>query len=131
MRILIVSAHPAQVHGFRLVRDELLKAGHQVFWATTDKDIAINLLRQFGIEYFLILKAPKNFFSRVWYMLRNVCRLRLTWSLTGTNPSSPSLRGSTALSISALPIPSMQLSNASRSSRCVRLRCIPLVSTNM
>ena len=75
MRILIVSAHPAQVHGFRLVRDELLKAGHQVFWATTDKDIAINLLRQFGIEYFLILKAPKNFFGRVWYMLRNVCRL--------------------------------------------------------
>ena len=75
MRILIVSAHPAQVHGFRLVRDELLKAGHQVFWATTDKDIAINLLRQFGIEYFLILKAPKNFFCRVWYMLRNVCRL--------------------------------------------------------
>ena len=75
MRILIVSAHPAQVHGFRLVRDELLKAGHQVFWATTDKDIAINLLRQFGIEYFLILKAPKNFFGRVWYMLRNICRL--------------------------------------------------------
>lgn len=75
MRILIVSAHPAQVHGFRLVREELLKAGHQVFWATTDKDIAINLLRQFGIEYFLILKAPKNFFGRVWYMLCNICRL--------------------------------------------------------
>ena len=75
MNILIVSAHPAQVHGFRLVREELMKAGYQVFWATTDKDIAINLLQQFGIEYFLILKAPKNFVSRVWYMLRNLCRL--------------------------------------------------------
>ncbi len=75
MNILIVSAHPAQVHGFRFVREELLKHGHQVFWATTDKDIAINLLKQFGIAYFLILKAPKNFISRVWYMLRNICRL--------------------------------------------------------
>ena len=56
MNILIVSAHPAQVHGFKLVREELMKAGHKVFWATTDKDIAINLLQQLGIEYFLIFR---------------------------------------------------------------------------
>lgn len=75
MRILFVSAHPAQVHGFRHVREQLMRDGHTVFWATTKKDIAIDLLVQYGIDYFLIEKAPKSFFGRVVSMLRNLWRL--------------------------------------------------------
>jgi len=75
MNILIVSAHPAQVHGFRLLREELIRDGHSVFWATTKKDIAIDLLEKFGIEYFLIEKAPKSFFGRVGAMFCNLWRL--------------------------------------------------------
>ena len=75
MRILFVSAHPAQVHGFRHVREQLMRDGHTVFWATTKKDIAIDLLEQYGIDYFLIEKAPKSFFGRVVSMLRNLWRL--------------------------------------------------------
>lgn len=75
MRILIVSAHPAQVHGFRHLREQLIRDGHTVFWATTKKDIAIDLLEQYGIDYFLIEKAPKSFFGRVRLMLRNLWRL--------------------------------------------------------
>lgn len=72
MNILLVSAHPAQVHNFRCVRDELIKNGHNVFWATTDKDIAIDLLSIYSIEYFLIKKAPKTFIKRVFAMFRNL-----------------------------------------------------------
>ena len=75
MNILIVSAHPAQVHGFRNLREQLIRDGHTVFWATTKKDIAIDLLEQYGIDYFLIEKAPKSFFGRVRSMLRNLWRL--------------------------------------------------------
>lgn len=75
MNILIVSAHPAQVHGFRHLREELIRGGHTVFWATTKKDIAIDLLEQYGIGYFLIEKAPKSFFGRVVSMLLNLFRL--------------------------------------------------------
>jgi len=75
MNILIVSAHPAQIHGFRQLREELIRDGHVVFWATTKKDIAIDLLEKYGIDYFLIEKAPKSFFGRVISMLRNLFRL--------------------------------------------------------
>ena len=72
MNILLVSAHPAQVHNFRCVREELINNGHNVFWATTDKDIAIDLLSIYKIDYFLIKKAPKTFFKRVLAMFRNL-----------------------------------------------------------
>lgn len=51
MNILFVSGHPAQVHNFRNVRAELIKTGHKVFWLTTPKDIATNLLDVYQIPY--------------------------------------------------------------------------------
>lgn len=72
MNILFVTAHPAQVHNFRLVRELLLSKGHNVFWLTTPKDIATNLLDVYGIPYEIIQKSPKSFVGRVWYMLKNL-----------------------------------------------------------
>lgn len=72
MNVLFVSGHPAQVHNFRLVREELIKDGHQVFWLTTPKDIATNLLDVYGIPYEVLHKPNKGIFSKAWTLLRNV-----------------------------------------------------------
>lgn len=73
MNILFVSGHPAQVHNFRLVREELIKRGHTVYWLTTPKDICIQLLDIYGIPYEVLYKPNKHFLSKVWALIRNVC----------------------------------------------------------
>lgn len=72
MNILFVSGHPAQVHNFRNVRAELLKAGNQVFWLTTPKDIATNLLDVYHIPYEILHKPNKGVLSKAWTLIRNV-----------------------------------------------------------
>lgn len=72
MNILFVSGHPAQVHNFRNVRAELIKDGHKVFWLTTPKDIATNLLDTYGIPYQRLHKPSKGLVSKAWTLLRNV-----------------------------------------------------------
>lgn len=73
MNILFVTGHPAQVHNFRNVRAELIKDGHKVFWLTTPKDIATNLLNVYGIPYEILCKPKKNIVSQAWTLFRNVC----------------------------------------------------------
>ena len=72
MNVLFVSGHPAQVHNFRNVRTELVNAGHEVFWLTTPKDIATNLLDVYQIPYQTLCKPNKGVISKVWTLLRNV-----------------------------------------------------------
>lgn len=72
MNILFVSGHPAQVHNFRNVRNELISAGHNVFWLTTPKDIATNLLDIYQIPYQTLRKPNKGIISKAWTLLRNV-----------------------------------------------------------
>ena len=72
MNILFVSGHPAQVHNFRNVRNELISAGHDVFWLTTPKDIATNLLDIYQIPYQTLRKPNKGIISKAWTLLRNV-----------------------------------------------------------
>lgn len=72
MNILFVSGHPAQVHNFRNVRAELIKHGHKVFWLTTPKDIATNLLDIYDIPYQQLHKPTKGLLSKVVTLFRNV-----------------------------------------------------------
>ena len=72
MNILFVSGHPAQVHNFRNVRAELMKDEHQVYWLTTPKDIATNLLDVYQIPYRVLRKPKKNIISKAWVLLLNV-----------------------------------------------------------
>ncbi len=72
MNILFVSGHPAQVHNFRLVRERLVRKGHQVFWLTTKKDIATNLLDTYGIPYELLYKPSKSKLDQLKALLINV-----------------------------------------------------------
>lgn len=73
MNILLVSGHPAQVHNFRLVRENLIKNGHNVFWLTTPKDIATQLLDIYGIPYDILKKPGKNILSQLKLLLLNTC----------------------------------------------------------
>lgn len=72
MNILFVSGHPAQVHNFRNVREALIKAGHKVFWLTTPKDIATNLLDIYRIPYEVLYKPKKGMLDMLWAQIRNV-----------------------------------------------------------
>ena len=72
MNILFVSGHPAQVHNFRNVRAELIKHGHKVFWLTTPKDIATNLLDIYDIPYQQLHKPSKGLISKAVTLFRNV-----------------------------------------------------------
>lgn len=71
MNILLVSQHPAQVHNFRLVRDKLLHDGHHVFWLSTKKDIATNLLDQYRIPYAIMHKPSKKIIDQLLALVRN------------------------------------------------------------
>lgn len=93
MNILFVSGHPAQVHNFRNVRAELVKAGHHVYWLTTPKDIATNLLDTYQIPYQTLKKPNKGILSKAWTLLRNViweigflCRNKIDVAITRTCP---------------------------------------------
>lgn len=95
MNILFVSGHPAQVHNFRLVREELISHGHNVFWLTTKKDIATDLLDIYGIPYELYHKPRKTLPSQLWALVRNtryamrfIRRNRIDVAISRTDPYS-------------------------------------------
>jgi len=95
MNILFVSGHPAQVHNFRLVREELHSHGHNVFWLTTNKDIATNLLDIYRIPYELYHKPKKTLPSQLLALVRNtwqaarfIVRNHIDIAISRTDPYS-------------------------------------------
>lgn len=71
MNILFSTGHPAQIHNYRIVREQLMKRGHQVYWLASNKDISDYLLNAYGIEY-TQLKRPKNgILSKAVTLLQN------------------------------------------------------------
>ena len=73
MNFLFTSGHPAQVHNFRLVYQELKSHGHSVFWLTTNKDIAVDLLNIYKISFGLFYKPKKNLLSQLFALCKNTC----------------------------------------------------------
>lgn len=71
MNFLFLSGHPAQIHNLRVVKHELELLGHNVFWIATSKDISKYLLDYYGINYQLISKPQKKFFSKIFTLLGN------------------------------------------------------------
>lgn len=51
MRVLITIQHPAHVHFYRHVVDELEDEGHEVFVFARENDLAVPLLEQYGIDH--------------------------------------------------------------------------------
>jgi uncharacterized protein len=74
MNILFSTGHPAQIHNFKLVKQELEQKGHRVFWLATGKDISKYLLQHYCIDYILIKKPGKSFFSKAQVLLFNTIK---------------------------------------------------------
>jgi predicted glycosyltransferase len=66
MNILIDIGHPAHVHYYRNLANELEKRGHQVFWSLKKIDIAQHLLNYYGFKYFTLPKKSDDLFGKVW-----------------------------------------------------------------
>lgn len=71
MNILFFTAHPAQVHNFRGLKNELELKGHKIHWIATNKDISCYLLDYYGINYNLVKKPGKSIISKTIILLRN------------------------------------------------------------
>ena len=71
MNILISTGHPAQVHNFRIFREQLIKRGHKVFWLASQKDISDYLLNVYGIEYTQLKRPKKGIVAKLFTLLQN------------------------------------------------------------
>jgi predicted glycosyltransferase len=60
MRYLVSIHHPAQVHFYRHIIDELRGAGHEVRVCVREKDVAVDLLEAHGIEHRVLAETPDS-----------------------------------------------------------------------
>lgn len=65
MRILITVNHPAHVHFFRLIFDEIKSIGHEATILATDKENSFKLLDQMDIEYVSIGKHKPSPLTKI------------------------------------------------------------------
>ncbi|MFY7667788.1 MAG: DUF354 domain-containing protein [Crocinitomicaceae bacterium] len=75
MTVLFVTGHPAQIHNFRIVKKLLEENGHQVIWASTNKDISLELLALYGIEYIPIDRPKDGLFAKIVNLFSNARRI--------------------------------------------------------
>lgn len=68
MNILVDLYHPAHLHLFRNAMKKLEEQGHSVTWVTRDKDITVQLLKEYKIPYKILTKAQKG----LWNMFREL-----------------------------------------------------------
>lgn len=71
MNVLFVSGHPAHVHNFKLVKNELEERGHNVYWLAKDKEVSRQLLQTYKINYELLKKPGKSIISKIYVFIGN------------------------------------------------------------
>lgn len=76
MRVLVDILHPAHVHFFRNLRDELLAAGHDVVVTARDKDLTLTLLDRYGIPADVLSAQRTGRIGLARELLTRVRRLR-------------------------------------------------------
>lgn len=69
MNILIDIGHPAHVHYYRNLANELLKRGHSVFWSVKEIAVARQLLDYYGFSYTVLPKKSDGLLGKVWKQL--------------------------------------------------------------
>ena len=75
MRILIEITHPAHVHFFRNAIAEFQKRGHRVAVTAREKDVTIQLLNNYGIDFTTFSKMGRSKFALVGEMIARDVRL--------------------------------------------------------
>lgn len=70
MKILIDIGHPAHVHYFRNLYKILTNKGDKVLVVSREKDVAINLLKEFGIPFINRGRGSNSTLGKLLYMIR-------------------------------------------------------------
>ena len=70
MRVLIDIGHPAHVHYYRNLAQELQKAGSEVFWSVKDIPVAKRLLEYYGFQYIVLPKKADGLFGKIFKQLQ-------------------------------------------------------------
>ena len=65
LRILVTIQHPAHVHFYRPIIEELTADGHDVRVCTRDKDVATDLLSAFDIEHRVLAGSGESTLGRI------------------------------------------------------------------
>lgn len=75
MKILFDIAHPADVHLFKNVIFNLKKHGHSVLVTARNKDVAIDLLNAYLIDYIPVGKIGKSKFNLIGEWIKRDCEI--------------------------------------------------------
>lgn len=70
MRIMIGVGHPKQVHVRKNIVRNLIEDGHEVKILTTDKDVTLNLLDAYGVDYEIYGAHQKSMISKAYGMIK-------------------------------------------------------------
>jgi len=60
MKIIIDILHPAHIHFFKYFIKEMEKKGHKILVTARDKEVALKLLKAYGINYIVISRIRKG-----------------------------------------------------------------------
>lgn len=69
MNILIDIGHPAHVHYYRNLADELGKKGHKIFWTVKNIKVAKDLLNHYGFKYIVLPKKSDNLIGKIFMQM--------------------------------------------------------------
>ena len=69
MRIMIGIGHPKQAHFWKNIVRNLIENGHEVKVMTTDKDVTLQLLSTFGLDYEVYGKHQKSMVRRAYNVI--------------------------------------------------------------
>ncbi len=78
MKVLIDILHPAHVHFFRNFREEMIDSDHEIIITARQKDVALDLLDEYGITYQALSKQGRGvmlaveLLQRTWRLLEVV-----------------------------------------------------------
>lgn len=75
MKILVDIGHPAHVHYFRNLAKNLMREGSEVLFTTRDKEVAIQLLDHYGLDYVNFGKPFKSRIGKIWGLFGFTWRL--------------------------------------------------------
>ena len=65
-RVLFETGHPAQVHQFKYICQELTKKGFEVLIAAKSKEISEYLLKAYDLPYVIIDETKKGLVSKIF-----------------------------------------------------------------
>jgi predicted glycosyltransferase len=65
MRIIVDIGHPAHVHFYKNVIGQMQKRGYEVVVIARDKDVALRLLKAYGIQYEIVGRIGKGNFDLI------------------------------------------------------------------